>query len=130
MGSLEVKLGFGGEVVADAADGVALLVVEGEEFESVTEALAIADDGAHFDGIGREGQRNFEGDDLAGFEAAGEGGADAVLTHFGGTPPTVAEFPSLEHFDLQADVDDKTGKAAREVNFAGGALLAHLEFRS
>jgi len=47
-------LGFGGEVLADALDGVALAVVEGEEFESVAEALAVADDGADFDGIGRK----------------------------------------------------------------------------
>ena len=64
-------LGFGGQVLADALDGVALAVVEGEEFESVAQALAVADDGADFDGIGREGQRNFESDDLSGFETAG-----------------------------------------------------------
>ena len=45
-------LGFGGEELADALDGVALAVVEGEELESVAQALAVADDGADFDGIG------------------------------------------------------------------------------
>ena len=107
-------LGLGGEVVADAADGVALLIVQGEEFESVAEALAVADDGADFDGIRSEGQRNFESDDFAGFEAAGESGADAVLAHFGGASPTGAEFSGLKHFDLQADVNDETREAARE----------------
>jgi hypothetical protein len=46
-------LRFGGEVVADAADGVALGGIQGEEFEAVAEALAVADNGADFDGIGR-----------------------------------------------------------------------------
>ncbi|SPE28494.1 hypothetical protein SBA2_40056 [Acidobacteriia bacterium SbA2] len=105
--------------MADALDGVALAVVEGEEFESVAQALAVADNGADLDGIGREGQRNFESDDLAGFETAGEGGTDAVLTHFGGTSPAGAEFSSLKHLDLQADIDDEAGKAAGEGNFAG-----------
>ena len=48
-------LASAGEVVADALDGVALSVVEGEEFEAVAEALAVADDGADLDGIGSEG---------------------------------------------------------------------------
>src|SRR5690348_1181992 len=120
------RLCFGGEVVADAADGVALVVVEGEEFESVTQALAIAHDGTHFDGIGREGQGNFQSHNLARLEAAGESGADAVLAHFGGASPAGAEFSRLKHFDLQADVDDKTGKAARELDPARCAQLTDL----
>ena len=48
------SLAFGGQVLADALDGVALTIVEGEEFKSVAQALAVANDGADFDGIGRE----------------------------------------------------------------------------
>src|SRR5579859_7982204 len=84
--------GLGGEVVADAADGVALVIVESEEFESVAEALAVTHDGPDFDGIRSEGQRNLERDNFARLEAAGESGADAILAHFGGASPTVAEF--------------------------------------
>ena len=64
-------LGFGGEVVADAVDGVALGVVQGEEFESVAQALAVAHNSPHFDGIRRQGQGDFQRDDLSGFKAAG-----------------------------------------------------------
>src|ERR1035437_5680186 len=103
---------LGGEVLADALDGVALAVVEGEEFESVAEALAVADDGADFDGIGRKGQGNFQSDDLAGFEASRECGADAVLAHFGGSSPTGAELSGLKHLDLQAHVNGEARKAA------------------
>jgi hypothetical protein len=112
-------LGFGGEVLADALDSIALAVVEGEEFETVAQALAVTDDGADFDGIGRKGQRDFDGNDLAGFEVAGEGGADAVLAHFGGASPAGAELSGLKHLDLQADVDDEAGKAAGEGDLAG-----------
>src|SRR6266516_1719923 len=48
------QLCSGGEVLADAFDGVALAIVQREEFEAVAQPLAIADDGADFDGIGRE----------------------------------------------------------------------------
>lgn len=113
---------LGGEVLADAEDGVALSVVEGEEFESVAEALAVADDGADLDGIGREGQRNFESDDLAGFEAAGESSTDAVLAHFCGASPARAELSGLKHFDLQSYVDDEAGEAASKGNLASGRI--------
>jgi len=116
--AVQELLGLGREVLADAHDGVALAVVEGEEFESVAEALAVANDGADFDGIGRKGQGNFQSDDLAGFEAAGKGGADAVLAHFGGASPASAELSGLKHFDLQAYVDDEAGKAASEGDLA------------
>jgi hypothetical protein len=112
-------LGFTGEVFADAEDGVALASVEGEEFETVAQALAVADDGADFDGIGRQGQGNFEGDDFAGFKAAGEGGPDAILAHFGRASPAGAEFSCLKHFDLQADVDDEAWEAPSKGDFGG-----------
>jgi len=48
-------LGFGGEVVADAADGVALGIVQGEEFEAIAETLDVTNDGANLDGVGRKG---------------------------------------------------------------------------
>ena len=120
----QLFLGFGGQVLADALDGVALAVVEGEEFESVAQALAVADDGADFDGIGRKGQRNFKSNDFAGFEASGESGADAVLSHFGGASPAGAEFSGLKHLDLQADVDGEAGKAASEGSLLAGARRA------
>src|SRR5579872_4066990 len=68
------NLGLGGEVIADAADGVALVIVESEEFESVAQTLAVTHDGAHLDGIRSEGQRDLESHNLAGFETAGESG--------------------------------------------------------
>ena len=93
--------------------------------KSVAEALAVADDGADFDGIGREGQGNFESDDLAGFEASGERGADAVLAHFGGASPAGAEFSGLKHFDLQAHVDGEAGKAAGKGDLGGRGIAGH-----
>jgi len=95
-----IQLTFGGEVLADTLNGIALAVVEGEEFESVSESLAVADNGADFDGIGRQGQRNVQRHNFTGIEAAGEGGANAILAHFGGASPAGAELSGLEHFDL------------------------------
>src|ERR1700722_4132938 len=92
------------EHFADAGDGVALGIAEGEEFETVAEALTIADDGADFQGIGAEGQRNVEGNDFATFEFSGEGGADTILTEFSRASPTGAELAILEHADLHADI--------------------------
>jgi hypothetical protein len=99
--------GSGGEHFADTADGLALGVAEGEEFEAVTEALAVAHDSANFYGIGTERQRDIERNDFAGFELAGESGADAILTEFGGASPAGAELAALEHADLQTDIDGK-----------------------
>jgi len=87
-------LGFGGEIFADAADGISLSFVEGEKFESVAQALAIADDGADFDGIRSKRQRDFESDDFAGFEAAGKSGANAVLPISVERPQQVRNSPS------------------------------------
>jgi hypothetical protein len=72
-----------------------------------------------------EGQRNVERNDLAGFELAGEGGADAILAEFGGASPAVAEFAVLKHADLETDVD---GKAREAANVARGWRLIGLEF--
>ena len=65
-----------------------------------------------FKRIGTEGQRNFEGNDFAAFEFAGEGGADAVLAEFGGASPAGAEFAVLKHADLHAGVEGKARKTA------------------
>src|ERR1019366_932194 len=100
------------EVLADALNGVALAVVEGEEFKSVAEALEVEDDGADFYGVGGEGQGNTESEDLSGFEASRECGADAVLAHFGGSSPTGAELSGLKHLDLKAHVNGEARKAA------------------
>src|SRR5215472_3991644 len=112
------SLGFGCEIVADAADGVTLVLVQREEFESVAQTLAIADDGADFDGIRRERQRNFEGDDFSRFEAAGQSGTNTVLTHLSRASPAAAKFPRLKHFHLQANVNREARKTASVRYFA------------
>src|SRR6476620_7610394 len=111
-------LGFSRQVFADTLDGVALVIVQGEEFESIAESLAVANDGADFDGVRSERQRDFKRDDFSRLEAAGEGCADSILAHFSGASPAGAEFSGLEHLHLQADVDDEAGKAARELRLA------------
>lgn len=75
--------GFRREVIADPADGIALVIIQGQKLEAIAEALAVTDNGTNLDGIGRQGERDIESDDFAGFEAAGEGGPNAVLTHLG-----------------------------------------------
>ena len=115
-------LAFAGEILADALDSVALAIVEGQEFESVAEALAVAHDGADFDGIGGEGQGNLESDDLARLEAPRERGADSVLAHFGGSSPASAEFSGLEHLDLQAHVDGVARKTAAKCDPGGRGI--------
>ena len=116
--------GFAGEHFADASDGFTLGVSKGEEFEAVAEAVAIAHDGADFQWVGAEGQGNFEGDDFAFLEFPGESGADAILTEFGGVSPAVLEVAVLEHADVHAGVDGKTGKAARVGRFGGSEFFA------
>jgi hypothetical protein len=111
-GQLTNSLAFCGEHLADAEDDFALGVAEGQEFEAVAQALAVADDGANFQRVGAEGQRHFERDDFAGFELTGESCADAILAKFGGASPAAAEFAVLKHADLQAEVDGKAGKTA------------------
>lgn len=112
----------GSEVLTDALNGVALGIAEGKEFESIAEPLAVAHDGADLDGIGSKGQRDFESDDLAGFEFAGESGTNAILTDFGGASPTSAKLAVLKHPDLEAGVESEAGKTASEGNLAGGSF--------
>ncbi len=102
----------GGKHFADATNGFALGFAESKELETVAQALTIADDGADFQRIRTEGQRNIERYNLAGFQFAGERGADAILTHFSGASPTGAEFAALKHADLQTGIDDKAGVTA------------------
>jgi hypothetical protein len=45
--------GFGGQVLAHPLDGVALALIQRQEFESVFQALAVAYDGADFNGVRR-----------------------------------------------------------------------------
>ena len=115
-------LGFGGEIFADAANSVALAIVQSEEFEAVAQALAVANDGSYFDRIRSERERDIESYDFPGLEAAGQSGADTVLTHFGRTSPAIAEFSCLEHFDLQPDIDRETGKAPGELDFSARTM--------
>ena len=93
------------EHFADAADHLALDVVESEEFETVAQALAVADDGADFQGIGTEGKRDFEGDDFSGFEFAGESGGgdhDAGIGRGGATGfAAVCEFATGDEGERQ-----------------------------
>ena len=121
------QLASGGEDFADAADDVTLIVIEGEELKTVAQTLAITDDGAHFQGIGAERQRNFERNDFSGFEVAGEGGADAILTEFGGASPAGAEFAVLKHADLEAGIDGEARKTA-SVGPGGRCRLGGREF--
>jgi hypothetical protein len=105
------------------------VIVQGQELEAIAEALAVADNRTNLDGLGCKGERDIESHDFAGFETAGEGGADAVLTHLGGASPTAAEFSGLKHFDLQADIDGEAWKAASVLSLramAGGGLSARL----
>ena len=95
--------------MADTADGFALRFAERKELETVAQALTIADDGADFQRIRTEGQRNIERYNLAGFQFAGERCADAILTHFSGASPTGAEFAALKHADLETGVEGKAG---------------------
>jgi hypothetical protein len=106
-------LAFAGEHFADSMDHVALVIGDGEEFEAVTQALAVADDGTNFQSEAVDRQRNLQGDDFAGFEVAGECSADAVLAEFGGASPATAEFAILEHADLHAGIDGEAREAAR-----------------
>jgi hypothetical protein len=96
--------GFVGQHVADAGDHIALVDGEGEEFEAVAEAVAVTHDRPYFQGIWTEGKRNLEGDDLSGFEFAGEGSSNAVLADFGGVSPAILKFSVLEHADMQAGI--------------------------
>jgi hypothetical protein len=91
---------------------VALGFRESQEFESVPEALAVADYGANLHGVRAEWKGNVEGDDFTRRQFPREGGADAILAEFRGTSPAIAEISVLEHADLQAEVDDKARVAA------------------
>ena len=66
-------VGFAGEHFADAADRLALGIGEGEEFETVAQAIAIAHDGADLQRVRAERQGNFEGDDFPFLQFSGEG---------------------------------------------------------
>ena len=46
-GKAGLESGLGREVLADALEGVALIVIQGQKFEAGADALNIADDGAH-----------------------------------------------------------------------------------
>ena len=105
-------LRFRGEHLADSANGVTLVVVQGQELEAVVQPLAVTHNGSHLERVRAERQGNFEGHDFAGFEISGEGSADAVLAEFGGASPAIAEFAILKHADLHADVDGEARVAA------------------
>jgi hypothetical protein len=57
-------------VLADARDGVALIVIQGEEFDFLAQASTIADDGAHSDTPGGVSGRRFQGHNLADVDGA------------------------------------------------------------
>ena len=103
---------FVGKHVADAGDHIALVYGEGEEFEAVAEAVAVTHDRPHFQRIWTERERNFEGDDFAGFEFAGKRSSNAVLANFGGVSPAIFKFSVLEHADMHAGVEGEARIAA------------------
>ena len=104
--------GFGGEDFADAVEHFALGVIKGEELEAVAQAFAVTDDGANFQRVRTEGQRNLKRNNFTGGKLAGKRGANAILTEFSGAPPTTMEFPALKHANLHAGINGEALKTA------------------
>lgn len=71
-----------------AADELELGQAEGQEFESVVEAVTVADGGAHVHGLAVSGKSEVEGDGVADGELSGEDGAQAAFSQM---PATAAE---------------------------------------
>jgi len=116
------SLGLRGEIFANAADRVALVIVQREEFKSVAQALPISHDRANFDRIRSQRQRDFQRDDLARLEAPREGGTDTILPHLSRASPARPEFPRLKHLYLQPDINHESGEASGVLNFSGRSL--------
>jgi hypothetical protein len=76
-----------GQHDAKLAQNQPLIVGHDQEFESAAEAFVIADDGAQPDDVGREGDGEIQGNDLARLQLTAECGADAVLSKFVGAAP-------------------------------------------
>ena len=69
----------GRQSLRGAADELELGEAEGQEFESVVKAVAVADGGAHAHGRLVAGKRELEGDGVAYGELTGENGAQAAF---------------------------------------------------
>src|ERR1700722_7495787 len=102
---LEPRSGFHVQNLTDAAYGFALHLGESQEFETVMQSVAVAHDGANLQWTSAQGQREFEGHDLAEFEVRGESGADSVSAQFRGSSPAGAKLAGLQHFRLDAHID-------------------------
>lgn len=106
------QLGLGLQVFANPADGIALAFVQREEFESVTESLAISNDRPDFNRIRRQGQWNVERNDFPRLKTSRQSSPDSILAHFGGTSPARAELARLKHLYLETNINRETGEAA------------------
>src|SRR5579863_6163051 len=94
------------------------------------QTLTVTHNGPHFERVRAEWQGDFEGYDFAGFEIAGKGSADAVLAEFRGASPATAEFASLKHFDLHAQIDIEPGIAAGVARRFTASWIGRLRFRT
>jgi hypothetical protein len=112
-GETELVLAGVGQNYAELAEDQALVFGDDEEFESAAEAFAVADDGAEFGDVGRDGNGELEGDDFAGVHLAAESGTDAVEAEFAGASPTGGGEAFAEDGDLDADVKTVSGVAAQ-----------------
>lgn len=88
-----------------------------EEFKAVAQPIAIAHQRAYFHGIGSFGKSQFERDDLARLQLAGEGRANSVPTHLIGTAPYGVGLAIAEKLEGEADIQRISRKTAAR---AGG----------
>jgi hypothetical protein len=102
-----------GQDYAELAEDQALLFGDDEELESAAETFAIADDGAQFGDVGRDGNGKLEGDDFSGLHLAAKGRSDAVEAEFAGASPISDGMAFAEDRDLDADIKTVSGVATQ-----------------
>src|SRR5712692_350034 len=73
-----LRLLSGGKHLADATNGLALFLAEGEKLKAMVQALAITHQGAKLQGGCGKRERKLHGDDFAGFQLSGEGAANPI----------------------------------------------------
>jgi hypothetical protein len=110
------------ENYAELAEDQALLFGDHEEFKSAAETFTVADDGAQFGGVGRDGNGELERDDFAGLHFTAERRADAVEAEFARTPPIGGSETFAEDGDLDADVKTVSGIATQPLLGLRGRL--------
>ena len=79
----DLRLFPGGEHLANATNGRALLRAQGEKLKAMVQTLAITHQGAKFQGVGGQGKGKLHGYDFASFQLSGEGAANAILSAVG-----------------------------------------------